>query len=171
MADYTLAITRGKYDRLQMMNTIQVPPKYLRQFSYIKDMPERVYAAMLRCLDDNVGELMSYLKQKNVSHQSADVEIATHLSLEQPQKNLGVRTVITDNSNRVVKEITTYVKDGDSIVSHKITIRDPRLWNGTADAYYFYKTNWNPALMVYITERRFLERKNPTTSVKVYTNL
>ncbi|MGH2644595.1 MAG: glycoside hydrolase family 2 protein, partial [Chitinophagaceae bacterium] len=39
------------------------------------------------------------------------------------------------------------------------------------DAYYFYKANWNPAPMIYLTERRFIDRKNPKTDVKVYTNL
>ena len=78
-----------------------------------------------------------FLKQKNVSHQSADVEITSHLSLEQAQKDLEVRTVITDNSNRVVKEITTKAENRDSIVSQKITIHHPHLWNGVADPYMY----------------------------------
>jgi len=39
------------------------------------------------------------------------------------------------------------------------------------DAFFFYKANWNPEPMVYITNRRFTERKEAQTDVKVYTNL
>ncbi len=38
------------------------------------------------------------------------------------------------------------------------------------DAYYFYKANWNPEPMVYITSRRFAERTQKTVPVKVYSN-
>jgi beta-galactosidase len=38
------------------------------------------------------------------------------------------------------------------------------------DAFYFYKANWNPDLMVYITSRRFTERTNAVTPVKIYSN-
>jgi beta-galactosidase len=38
------------------------------------------------------------------------------------------------------------------------------------DAFYFYKANWNPEPMVYITSRRFTERTNAVTDVKVYSN-
>ena len=39
------------------------------------------------------------------------------------------------------------------------------------DAFYFYKANWNPEPMVYITSRRFVKRDNPLTDIKVFTNL
>lgn len=39
------------------------------------------------------------------------------------------------------------------------------------DAFFFYKANWNPEPMVYITSRRFTRRTNPETDVKVYSNL
>src|SRR5437762_14343783 len=39
------------------------------------------------------------------------------------------------------------------------------------DAYYFYKANWNPEPMVYLTDRRFTERTNPVTDLKAYTTL
>lgn len=39
------------------------------------------------------------------------------------------------------------------------------------DAFYFYKANWNPEPMLYITSRRFTERTEAQTEVKVYTNL
>ena len=38
------------------------------------------------------------------------------------------------------------------------------------DIFYFYKAQWNPEPMVYITDRRFTNRKHPTVDVKVYTN-
>lgn len=38
------------------------------------------------------------------------------------------------------------------------------------DIYYFYKAQWNPEPMVYITGRRFVNRKHEVTDVKVYTN-
>ncbi len=38
------------------------------------------------------------------------------------------------------------------------------------DAYYFYKANWNPELMVYITSRRFEKRSAAEVPVKVYSN-
>ena len=38
------------------------------------------------------------------------------------------------------------------------------------DAYFFYKANWNPEPMIYITSRRSVNRTQPTTDVKVYSN-
>ena len=38
------------------------------------------------------------------------------------------------------------------------------------DAYYFYKANWNPAPMVHITSKRYVQRAYPVTDVKVYSN-
>lgn len=39
------------------------------------------------------------------------------------------------------------------------------------DAFYFYKANWNPEPMLYISSRRFTNRPNAQTQVKVYSNL
>ena len=39
------------------------------------------------------------------------------------------------------------------------------------DVFYFYKANWNSEPMLYICSRRFTERTNPNTLVKVYSNL
>jgi beta-galactosidase len=39
------------------------------------------------------------------------------------------------------------------------------------DAFYWYKANWNPAPMVYITGRRLVKRTKATTSVTVYSNV
>lgn len=38
------------------------------------------------------------------------------------------------------------------------------------DIYYFYKAQWNPEPMVYITGRRFINRRHTVTDVKIYTN-
>jgi beta-galactosidase len=39
------------------------------------------------------------------------------------------------------------------------------------DAFFFYKSNWNPEPMMYITSRRYTERTKDTTDVKIYSNL
>ena len=38
------------------------------------------------------------------------------------------------------------------------------------DAFYFYKANWSVDPVLYITSKRFVERTNPVTDVKVYSN-
>ncbi|HEX4119496.1 MAG TPA: glycoside hydrolase family 2 TIM barrel-domain containing protein [Verrucomicrobiae bacterium] len=38
------------------------------------------------------------------------------------------------------------------------------------DAFYFYKANWSDQPMIYITSRRFVERTNAVTDVKIYSN-
>ena len=38
------------------------------------------------------------------------------------------------------------------------------------DAFYFYKANWNDEPMIYLTSRRFTERTNAVTDVKIYSN-
>ncbi len=38
------------------------------------------------------------------------------------------------------------------------------------DAYYYYKAHWNDEPFAYITSRRFVERSNQITKVKVYSN-
>ena len=38
------------------------------------------------------------------------------------------------------------------------------------DAFYFYKANWSDEPVLYITSRRFIERTNAVTKVKIYSN-
>ena len=38
------------------------------------------------------------------------------------------------------------------------------------DAYFFYKSVWNPASMLHLTEKRFAERPSPVPAVKAYSN-
>lgn len=39
------------------------------------------------------------------------------------------------------------------------------------DAFYFYKANWNPELMVHITNSRFTDRTIPETEVRIFSNM
>jgi len=39
------------------------------------------------------------------------------------------------------------------------------------DAFYFYKANWSDEPVLYITSRRFTERTNAVTDVKIYSNM
>jgi beta-galactosidase len=39
------------------------------------------------------------------------------------------------------------------------------------DAFYFYKANWSEEPVLYITSRRFTERTNAVTDVKIYSNI
>ncbi len=39
------------------------------------------------------------------------------------------------------------------------------------DAFYYYKANWSDSPVLYLTDRRFTQRTNATTDVKVYSNL
>lgn len=39
------------------------------------------------------------------------------------------------------------------------------------DAFYFYKANWSEEPVLYITSRRHIHRNQPTTDIKVYSNL
>ncbi|HUC85499.1 MAG TPA: glycoside hydrolase family 2 TIM barrel-domain containing protein, partial [Candidatus Acidoferrales bacterium] len=39
------------------------------------------------------------------------------------------------------------------------------------DAFYFYKANWSDEPVLYITSRRYIERTNAVTDVKIYSNL
>ena len=38
------------------------------------------------------------------------------------------------------------------------------------DAFYFYKANWSPEPVIHITSKRFTDRKDAVTDVKIYTN-
>ena len=40
---------------------LQVPKSYYRQFANIKDPVKRIYAAMIKCLDDQVGRLLQHV--------------------------------------------------------------------------------------------------------------
>jgi arylsulfatase A-like enzyme len=44
----------------------QAPDNYYEQFKHIKDSNQRVYLAMIKALDDAVGDLMAHLKKENL---------------------------------------------------------------------------------------------------------
>lgn len=46
---------------------LQVPKKYFEQFAYIKDPVKRIYAAMIKNLDDQVGRLMKHVDDSGLS--------------------------------------------------------------------------------------------------------
>ena len=58
--------------------------------------------------------------------------------------------------------------DRDGINDKGLLTRDRQT---KKDAFYFYKANWNPEPMVYISARRFTQRTEPVTDVRVYSNL
>jgi beta-galactosidase len=55
--------------------------------------------------------------------------------------------------------------DTDGINDKGLVTRDRAI---KKDAFYYYKANWNPEPMIYITSRRDTERKATNTAVKVY---
>jgi len=57
--------------------------------------------------------------------------------------------------------------DTDGINDKGLVTRDRAV---RKDAFYFYKANWNPEPMVYITSRRDAERTSRATAVKIYSN-
>ncbi len=60
-------------------------------------------------------------------------------------------------------------KEGDTIgVNDKGLVTADR--KTKKDAFYFYKAKWSDEPVVYITSRRHVERKEPTNTVKVYSN-
>jgi arylsulfatase A-like enzyme len=46
---------------------LQVPKKYYDQFSQIEDPVKRIYAAMIKNLDDQVGRLLAHVKEKGMT--------------------------------------------------------------------------------------------------------
>lgn len=53
-------------DSLKVWNTLQAPAEYVKQFSHIKDVYRRVYAAMVANLDDNIGKVLDKLEEDDL---------------------------------------------------------------------------------------------------------
>jgi beta-galactosidase len=53
-------------------------------------------------------------------------------------------------------------KNDKGLVTHDRKVRK--------DAFYFYMANWSEEPVLYITSRRYTQRKQPVTAVKVYSN-
>ena len=43
-------------------------------------------------------------------------------------------------------------------------------WKTRKDAYYYYQSQWSEEPMVYMADRRYVNRKQAKTEVKVYSN-
>lgn len=71
--------------------------------------------------------------------------------------------VFTDFQSSIRKE-----GDTDGINDKGLLTYDRKV---KKDAFFFYKANWNPEPMLYITSRRFTKRTEAQTKVKIYTNL
>ncbi|TAN21686.1 MAG: glycoside hydrolase family 2 protein [Chitinophagaceae bacterium] len=78
-----------------------------------------------------------FLIQKKVTGQSANVEVKTVLSIQEPRKNLSVRTTVFDSTNKIVLTGTMKVNEPDSMTRQEIIIHHPHLWNGVADPYMY----------------------------------
>jgi len=57
--------------------------------------------------------------------------------------------------------------DTDGINDKGLVTRDRQV---KKDAFFFYRANWNPDPMVYITSRRDDQRTSPATAIKIYSN-
>lgn len=64
--DYTLSLGKTNYKGVTDLNTLQVPYKYIKRFSHIKDPYRKAYAGMVSSLDDNIGRLIKTLKRKGI---------------------------------------------------------------------------------------------------------
>ena len=49
---------------------LQAPREYVDQFSHIKDPVKRIYRAMISNLDDNIGRLIKYMADQNLTEKS-----------------------------------------------------------------------------------------------------
>jgi arylsulfatase A-like enzyme len=63
MADSTINLHSTKYQGMEMMNSLQVPPEYLKRFKNVKNIYRRYYSAMVSNLDDNVGRILAELEK------------------------------------------------------------------------------------------------------------
>ena len=63
LADSTINLRSTKYNGMEMMNSLQVPPEYLKRFKNVKNIYRRYYSAMVSNLDDNVGKIIAELEK------------------------------------------------------------------------------------------------------------
>ena len=81
-----------------------------------------------------------YLKQRNVSEESAEIEILTRMSNNSGgDVNIDYKTSIIDASGQVVEshQNEEVLPTGDSELTHKYSIKKPHLWNGKKDPYIY----------------------------------
>ncbi len=83
---YTIAVGEAKAAGQNVINSLQVPRKYLDRFQHIKDPHRRAYAAMVSNLDDNVGKLMMKLEQDGLLENTMIWFISDNGGYSQTQK-------------------------------------------------------------------------------------
>ena len=81
------------------------------------------------------GSAGVFITPKNISNQSADVEIKTVLSVTKPSASLELHTTILNAQSQIVSEQTTPVSQSE-VFSHHV-LKNPRLWNGRTDPYLY----------------------------------
>lgn len=64
---------------------------------------------------------------------------------------------------------TTVKREAKPYINNKGLITHDR--KTKKDAFYFYKANWSEQPVLYITNKRLINRENKVTTVKIYTNL
>ncbi|NND06725.1 MAG: sulfatase-like hydrolase/transferase [Saprospiraceae bacterium] len=63
---HTVSLSEGEYHGYGIINSLQAPPKYIEKFAEIEDPYRQAYAAMVSCLDDNIGRLLDHLEQSGM---------------------------------------------------------------------------------------------------------
>jgi beta-galactosidase len=81
-----------------------------------------------------------YLKQSNVSEESAEVSVLTKISNgTDADLEIGYETFIIDNSGEIVESqaTTKSISTGTAELTHRYMIQNPHLWNGKKDPYLY----------------------------------
>lgn len=66
IVEHTTVLSKGEYEGYGVINTLQVPPEYLKRFEQISDPYRQTYAAMVSCMDDNIGRILEKLEEKKL---------------------------------------------------------------------------------------------------------
>ena len=66
IVEHTVALSEGEYQGYKIINTLQAPPQYIERFKHIEDPYRQAYAAMVSCMDDNIGRVLDLLEQKQI---------------------------------------------------------------------------------------------------------
>ncbi|MEO9146492.1 MAG: glycoside hydrolase family 2 TIM barrel-domain containing protein [Ginsengibacter sp.] len=82
-----------------------------------------------------------YIRQKNISAQSADIDVTVKLeNTWHTTKKVLLRTSLYDMKGKLVKELTkpiTVLPQGRQSFTQKITVAHPHLWQGRKDPYLY----------------------------------
>ena len=101
--------------------------------------PVRLIITGRDCIDPtHYGSPGVFIRQDEISGQSARLTLETFLSLEGHGNNLELAAEITDASGKTVAKAATSARDMSTI--QKITLDSPHLWNGIEDPYMYAVT-------------------------------